>query len=41
MVLHYIFIGIYFAALAGIVLTVIHVSRHSRKRDGNAHRPSH
>jgi len=38
MILHYIFIGIYLAAIAGIIIAVVHVSR---RRDGTSHRHGH
>jgi hypothetical protein len=30
MILHYVFIGVYFAALLGIIFAVVHVSRQKR-----------
>jgi hypothetical protein len=38
MILHYVFIGIYLAAIFGIILAVIHFSR---QRDGSSHRQGH
>jgi hypothetical protein len=38
MILHYVFIGIYLAAILGIILAVVHVSR---QRDGGSHRHGH
>lgn len=38
MILHYVFIGIYLAAILGIILAVVHVSR---QRDGSYHRHGH
>jgi MFS superfamily sulfate permease-like transporter len=37
----YIFIGIYLAAIAALIFTIIHVSRRARKRDGYSNRPGH
>ena len=38
MILHYVFIGVYIAAILGIIFAVVYVSH---QRDGSSHRHGH
>lgn len=38
MILHYVFIGVYFAAVLGIIFAIVHVSR---QKHASIHRPRH